>query len=98
MNKKWVIVIIIVAMLATAGLIVFKTQKKMVTRVIDTNMVVKGDFIIAPNQEILLKNAQLVIEGDVVIDGELDCQGGALRANVKKNLIVKKKINCVREG
>ncbi|MBI2595105.1 hypothetical protein HYW46_00020 [Candidatus Daviesbacteria bacterium] len=64
---------------------------------IDADKTVKGDFQVGQGKTATLRNgAKLTVEGNVSLNGEVDCQNGPIYIEVKGNLTVGGTIKCER--
>ena len=65
--------------------------------VIDKDTVFDKPYSIESGQTVILKNsARITVNGDLVVDGTLRCDGGTTQAVVTGNLIVHGNVECNR--
>lgn len=93
-NRVLLILLVIAAIgLAVAGGWYFFRPNNVI---IDSDRVVDGDFTVAKNERLVLKNgAKLDVRGSLKADGQITCDGGPLRLSVQKDFTLNSGLSCL---
>jgi len=95
LDKK--VLIAVGAVIVGAVVLGFLFRGGVSTTVIDSDRVIEGDYVIAENEAVVLKNgAKLSVKGNFSVDGEVRCENGPLSLDVAGAVHIAKRLVCER--
>ena len=98
MNKKGILIVIVAAaVLALGGWLLMNRGPAVPTFTIAADQTFAGDYSVSEGTRVVVQNgATLTVEGDLLVQGSLVCEGGPLKIVVGGTLIVERHIQCDR--
>ncbi|OHA46394.1 MAG: hypothetical protein A3A80_03475 [Candidatus Terrybacteria bacterium RIFCSPLOWO2_01_FULL_44_24] len=73
------------------------TKGKIHVSNIENDTTISGDYVVKAKSKTVVHNGvTLTIEGNLMLDGDMACDGGPLNINVKGNAVINKNIECNR--
>jgi hypothetical protein len=88
---------LLVAVVLIAAIYFVLNRKE--TIVIDTDTTILGDYVVNDSQRLVLANgAILTVTGSMAVNGELDCQGGAIQLRIGEEFQVRDSLRCVSDS
>jgi hypothetical protein len=97
-RKKLFLTLGVLVLLALGGLVWWRNGGTGIpTRVFEADAVLEGNFSVPVDTKVVVKNgATLTVNGDLLVQGILECDGGPLNLNVKGTFSVEKTLQCSR--
>ena len=99
MNKKLLVVVLVVVVGGALYLWNKAPSAPQLTikEVIESNKKIAGDYSIATGEKTIIKNnAKLSVDGNITIDGAIECEGGVLSIDAGGSVKVNNTLACVR--
>ncbi len=94
---KTALIVVTVAVIAIAGFAIYQAKIKVNVSVIDQDRLIQGDYVVGPQDKIVVKNGSTVtIEGKLTVSGTLTCEGGALNIVAKSGAVINGTLECNR--
>lgn len=87
--------LVLLGLLGALGIFLF--SRLSTTTYIASDRVFAGDYQISQGKRTVVKNgAKVTVEGNLKVQGKLECENGALNLEVKKDVTIEGVINCQR--
>ena len=99
MNKKLLIVALVVIFGGAFYLWNKNSSAPQLTikEVIESNKKIAGDYSVAAGEKTIVKNnAKLSVDGNITINGAIECEGGVLAIDVGGSVKINNRLSCVR--
>ena len=99
MNKKLLVVVLVVVVGGALYLWNKAPSAPQLTikEVIESNKKIAGDYSVAAGEKTIVKNnAKLSVDGNITINGAIECEGGVLAIDVGGSVKINNRLSCVR--